>query len=66
MSGKIQRTKFINGETYVVKIALIVGRRDGKLEGNPSLLRIIDDAEVIHLAGGEEFMTVYVREAAFK
>lgn len=64
--NKHQLTKFINGETYVLKVCLVVGKRDGKQDGNPALLRIIDDDQTVHLAGDEEFWMGYFPEKMFK
>lgn len=47
-------------------MGLVVGKRDGKVDGKPSLLRIIEEKDVVHLAGGEEFISMYVPEEMFK
>ena len=63
MSDRLPYRKFINGEHWHLVVGHVVGRKDGKLDGEPSLIRIMKEGDTISLSGGEEFITMYVKES---
>jgi hypothetical protein len=56
------KTKWIGD----IKHRLVVFMDVGKKAGRYSLVRMIRDHEVVHLAGGEEFFTAYIPEHVYE
>lgn len=46
----------VDGKRFVLSVALIATKKEGK----PKLITILDPKEVVELAGGEEFTTLYL------
>jgi hypothetical protein len=60
-----QRTyiKFKDGKKYRLCVAKIESKN---ILGQPRLLRLVDESEMIGLKGGEEFATIFVSDAYFE